>query len=51
MVPSTLTLPSVGDWVSVVVTAVITPTRFYIQMPCGASSPFTADDSSSEAGM
>ena len=50
MVPSTLSLPSVGDWVAVVVTAVITATRFYIQMPQGARSPFTAGDSSSEAG-
>lgn len=50
MVPSTLSLPSVGDWVAVVVTAVVTATRFYIQMPQGARSPFTAGDSGSEAG-
>lgn len=36
---STLRLPRKGAWVVAVVTAVISPTRFYVQLPLGCKSP------------
>lgn len=36
-----MTLPSAGDWVVVLVTAVISPTRFFVQLPLGNRNPFT----------
>ena len=44
---SHLALPSVGEWVVVLMTTVITPNRFFIQLPCGLHSPFTLGSSSS----
>jgi len=37
-----LVLPDVGNWVVVVVTAIVSATKFYIQMPLGAKSPLSA---------
>lgn len=34
-------VPSVGDWISIVVTAVISATQFYVQMPLGSKSPIS----------
>ena len=51
MNPGALPLPSVGDWVVAMVTAVVSATRFYIQMPLGPKCSFLAgDNSSSETG-
>lgn len=37
-----MTVPSVGDWVVVLVTAVISPTRFFVQLPLGNRNPFSS---------
>ena len=50
MDPGPLQLPLVGDWVVVIVTAVVSATKFYLQMPLGAKSPFLTSDKSSDAG-
>lgn len=44
-------LPSVGDWVVVMVTAVVSATHFYVHLPFGAESLLSLQDSSSEAGV
>ena len=50
MDPGPLQLPLVGDWVVVIATAVVSATKFYLQMPLGARSPFLTSDKSSDAG-
>ena len=37
-----MTLPVVGDWVAVLVTAVMSATRFFVQLPLGNRNPFSA---------
>jgi len=36
---SCLELPNRNDWVVVVVTAIVSPSRFYVQLPLGLLSP------------
>lgn len=36
-----LLLPDVGDWVVVIVTAMVSVTKFFVQLPLGAGSPFS----------
>ena len=38
---SSLELPSSNDWVVVVVTAIVSVSRFYVQLPLGLLSPIT----------
>lgn len=44
-----LQLPKKNDWVVVVVTAIISSTRFYIQLPLGCRSPLTLEFNSDQA--
>ena len=34
-----ITLPNRNDWIVVIVTAIISSTRFYVQLPLGCRSP------------
>ena len=34
-------LPKQGDWVAAIVTAVVSPTNFYVQLPLGCKSPLS----------
>lgn len=36
-----MTLPVIGDWVAVLVTAVVSATRFFVQLPLGNRNPFS----------
>ena len=36
-----LLLPDVRDWVVVIVTAMVSATKFFVQLPLGAGSPFS----------
>lgn len=37
-------MPKKGDWVVAIVTAIISATRFYVQLPLGCTSPLSLDD-------
>ena len=45
-----IALPSVGDWVNVTVTFVLSVKKLYIQLPFGLRSPFSTPDSDSKTG-
>lgn len=40
---SSICLPKRKDWVVVIVTAIISPTRFFVQLPLGCKSPLSVD--------
>ena len=41
---SSLKLPVKGDWIVAIATAVMSPTRFYVQLPVGCKSPLSLQD-------
>lgn len=41
-------IPKRDDWVVVIVTAIITATRFYVQLPLGCTSPLSLDQCKEE---
>lgn len=45
---SVLKLPGEGEWLVAIVTAVVSPTRFYIQLPLGCKSPLALHQSDRE---
>lgn len=41
---SALKLPVKGDWIVAIATAVMSPTRFYAQLPVGCKSPLSLQE-------
>ena len=40
---SVIPLPRRNSWIVVIVTAIVSPTRFYVQLPLGCKSPLSMD--------